>query len=197
MTLEQIQQTKDAFVAATKRAKAIGCAFYLTSALPSLILFFIVDFIEIHAAHGYLMNSFMSPVSNQREDQYGGSFENRIRLPLEIVKAVREEWTAPLFCRISASEWGEDALGPEKDEQGNWKWWGIEQSLALVGHLKEAGIDLLDVSSGGNFVKQKIAVSPGYQVCTMAAGVCKSNLLLRFPLRQQSKQHIRTCSSDL
>ncbi|KIM33887.1 hypothetical protein M408DRAFT_13613 [Serendipita vermifera MAFF 305830] len=147
MTLEQIQEVKEAFVAATHRAKAIG-----------------FDFIEIHGAHGYLMNEFMSPASNHRDDQYGGSLENRMRLPLEIVKAVRAAWTGPLFCRISATEWGQDTLGPEKDEQGNWKWWGSEQSVILAGHLKEAGIDLLDVSSGGNLVGQGIPIGPGYQV---------------------------------
>lgn len=139
----------------------------------------IVDFIEIHGAHGYLMNSFMSPVSNTRTDQYGGSYENRIRLTLEIVKAVREAWTGPLFCRISASEWADDALGPEKDEQQNWKWWGSEQSVVLAGHLKEAGIDLIDVSSGGNFVKQKIAVSPGYQVCVTITSIIRALIHLQ------------------
>ncbi|KAG8820349.1 hypothetical protein FRB91_000819 [Serendipita sp. 411] len=146
ITLEGIQKVKDAFVQATKRAIAAG-----------------FDFIEIHGAHGYLMNSFMSPISNHRTDQYGGSFENRTRLPLEIVQAVRAVWEGPLFFRVSASEWAEAELGPEKDEQGQWKWWGIEQTILLAGLLKKAGIDLLDVSSGGNYSKQRITLGPGYQ----------------------------------
>ncbi|KAG8817933.1 hypothetical protein FRC18_000304 [Serendipita sp. 400] len=147
ITLEGIQKVKDAFVQATKRAIAAG-----------------FDFIEIHGAHGYLMNSFMSPISNHRTDQYGGSFENRTRLPLEIVQAVRAVWEGPLFFRVSASEWAEAELGPEKDDQGQWKWWGIEQTILLAGLLKKAGIDLLDVSSGGNYSKQRITLGPGYQV---------------------------------
>jgi 2,4-dienoyl-CoA reductase-like NADH-dependent reductase (Old Yellow Enzyme family) len=180
MSLEQIQEVKDAFIAAVKRAKVIG-----------------FDFIEIHAAHGYLMNSFMSPLSNVREDQYGGSFENRIRLPMEIIKAVRTEWSGPLFCRISASEWA-DELGPEKDEQGNWKWWGLEQSTQLAGLLKEAGVDLLDVSSGGNYSKQKITVGPGYQVreiIKMQFFILKS--VLRFRSRKRLKPLMQTYSSAL
>ena len=111
------------------------------------------------------MNEFMSPLSNARTDQYGGSLSNRIRLPLEITTAVRAIWEKPLFFRVSATEWAEHDLGPEKDEKsGEYKWWGIEQTNLLAEELKKAGVDLLDVSSGGNYSKQKITVGPSYQV---------------------------------
>ncbi|KAG8803969.1 hypothetical protein FRC16_001686 [Serendipita sp. 398] len=163
ITLEGIQKVKDAFVQATKRAIAAGCECDYCLRYTNSLTGVKVDFIEIHGAHGYLMNSFMSPISNHRTDQYGGSFENRTRLPLEIVQAVRAVWEGPLFFRVSASEWAEAELGPEKDEQGQWKWWGIEQTILLAGLLKKAGIDLLDVSSGGNYSKQRITLGPGYQ----------------------------------
>jgi 2,4-dienoyl-CoA reductase-like NADH-dependent reductase (Old Yellow Enzyme family) len=122
-----------------------------------------VDFIELHGAHGYLLHSFVSPLSNTRTDQWGGqSLDNRMRFFLRLTKRCREAWAdKPLFVRISATDWAE---GPEKDEQGIWKQWGIEQSMILVGKLKEIGVDLIDCSSGGNWVNQKITVGPGYQV---------------------------------
>lgn len=109
--------------------------------------------IEIHAAHGYLINQFLSPTSNKRTDQYGGSFENRSRLLLDIIHAVQLEWPAdlPIFVRISASEWVEGG-------------WTIDDSVKLAVVLKEKGIDLIDSSSGGNSLTQKITVGPGYQV---------------------------------
>ena len=119
------------------------------------------DFIEIHGAHGYLFHEFMSPLSNVRNDQYGGSLENRIRWPLRVAQKVRAAWDKPFFYRISATDWAE---GPEKDASGEWKQWGIEQSKILVGELQRLGVDLIDCSTGGNWVKQKIAVGPGYQV---------------------------------
>lgn len=122
----------------------------------------LVDFIEIHGAHGYLLHEFLSPLSNVRQDKWGGpSLENRLRLILDLAKRVREAWDKPLFVRLSATDWAE---GPEKDEEGNWKQWGIEQTTILARQLKELGIDLVDVSSGGNWVQQKIPVGPGYQV---------------------------------
>jgi 2,4-dienoyl-CoA reductase-like NADH-dependent reductase (Old Yellow Enzyme family) len=135
-----------------------------------------VDFIEIHAAHGYLFNSFMSPLSNDRTDQYGGSFENRIRLPIEVAESVRAIWNKPLLLRLSATEWAQE-LGPEKDENGEWKWWGPEQSVLFSERVLKAGVDLLDVSSGGNYSKQKITVGPGYQVSTPPI-VLDHNLIL-------------------
>jgi 2,4-dienoyl-CoA reductase-like NADH-dependent reductase (Old Yellow Enzyme family) len=111
------------------------------------------DVIEIHAAHGYLLNEFLSPISNHRTDEYGGSFENRTRLLLEVVAAVRSEWPAslPLFVRISASDWAEDG-------------WTIHDSIQLTNILKTKEVDLVDCSSGGNASHQHIDVKPLYQV---------------------------------
>jgi 2,4-dienoyl-CoA reductase-like NADH-dependent reductase (Old Yellow Enzyme family) len=109
--------------------------------------------IEIHAAHGYLINEFLSPLSNKRTDEYGGTFENRTRLLLEIVEAVRSVWhnDFPLFVRISASDWLSNG-------------WTIEDSVALSEILKSKGVDLIDCSSGGIVPVAKIPLSPGYQV---------------------------------
>lgn len=122
----------------------------------------VVDFIEVHGAHGYLLHNFVSPVSNTRTDEYGGSLENRIRWPLRVVERLRKVWSdKPLFVRISATEWAEF---PEKDENGEWRQWSIEQSKIFVGELKKLGVDLIDCSTGGNWSKQNIPVGPGYQV---------------------------------
>lgn len=109
--------------------------------------------IEIHAAHGYLLHEFLSPFSNERTDDYGGSFKNRIRLLLEVVAAVRTVWPAdhPLFVRISATDWADGG-------------WTIDDSVNLAAILKTKGVDLVDCSSGGNLPKVKIPVGPGYQV---------------------------------
>ncbi len=109
--------------------------------------------IELHFAHGYLVHEFLSPLSNKRKDSYGGSFENRCRLALEITKAVAEiiPDDYPLFVRISATDWVEGG-------------WSIEDSIKLAGMLKEAGVDLIDCSSGGNVLDAKIPAGPGYQV---------------------------------
>lgn len=141
-----MQYVEDAFAAAAVRAQKAG-----------------FDFIEIHGAHGYLISSFLSPLSNTRTDSYGGQpLENRMRFPLRIVKRLRETWpNKPLLVRISGTEWAE---GPEKDESGSWNSWGVEQSTILAGELKKLGVDMMDLSSGGNWVKQKIPVKPGYQV---------------------------------
>ncbi len=108
--------------------------------------------IEIHGAHGYLIHEFLSPVSNQRTDDYGGSFQNRTRLLREIVAAIRGSWPerAPLFVRISATDWTDGG-------------WDIEQSVELARQIKELGADLIDCSSGGNVPHAKIPVGPGYQ----------------------------------
>jgi 2,4-dienoyl-CoA reductase-like NADH-dependent reductase (Old Yellow Enzyme family) len=110
------------------------------------------DFVEIHAAHGYLLHEFLSPLSNQRTDEYGGSFDNRIRLLLEVVDAVRAAWPAhlPLFVRISATDWAEGG-------------WTIDDSVALSGHLRAHGVDLVDASSGGLVPNVKIPVGPAFQ----------------------------------
>ncbi|PPQ71462.1 hypothetical protein CVT26_011241 [Gymnopilus dilepis] len=121
------------------------------------------DFIEIHGAHGYLLHSFLSPLSNTRSDEYGGQpLENRLRYFLRVVKSCRRAWPdKPLFVRISATDWAE---GPERDDQGIWRQWGIEQSTVLVGKLKEIGVDLIDCSSGGLWAQQKIPYVPGAHV---------------------------------
>jgi 2,4-dienoyl-CoA reductase-like NADH-dependent reductase (Old Yellow Enzyme family) len=112
-----------------------------------------VDAVEIHGAHGYLLHSFCSPLSNRRTDEYGGSLENRMRFPLEVARAVRELWPddKPVFYRISATDWAEGG-------------WDLAQSIELCKRLKAAGIDLVDCSSGGNIAEQKIVLGPGYQV---------------------------------
>ena len=111
------------------------------------------DFVEVHAAHGYLLHEFLSPLSNLRTDNYGGSFENRIRLVLEVVDAVRSVWPErlPLFVRISATDWAEGG-------------WNPDESVELARLLRDRGVDLMDCSSGGNVADAKIPVAPGYQV---------------------------------
>jgi 2,4-dienoyl-CoA reductase-like NADH-dependent reductase (Old Yellow Enzyme family) len=109
--------------------------------------------IEIHGAHGYLINEFLSPFSNKRTDKYGGSFENRIRFLLETVDAIRNIWNEefPLFVRLSTTEWKDGG-------------WTIEDSVSLVKILKDKGVDLIDCSSGGNITGVSIPLVPGYQV---------------------------------
>lgn len=136
MTKEDIKLTIQHFKSAAERA--IAAEF---------------DVIEIHAAHGYLAHSFLSPLSNQRKDEYGGSFENRIRFLLEITKAVRSVWSdaKPLFVRISATDWAGGG-------------WTLDESIELARQLKLLGVDLIDCSSGGLVPYAKIPVAPGYQV---------------------------------
>jgi len=121
--------------------------------------------IEIHAAHGYLLGEFLSPLSNKRADEYGGSFENRIRILQQIVDEIRTVWSAekPLFVRISATEW---TVGG----------WTIEDSVSLAAVLKGMGVDLIDCSSGGNVYDANIPVGPGYQV-PLAEAVRKTGIL--------------------
>jgi 2,4-dienoyl-CoA reductase-like NADH-dependent reductase (Old Yellow Enzyme family) len=135
LTTNGIQEIVAAFAAAARRACQAG-----------------FRVLEIHGAHGYLIHEFLSPLSNKREDNYGGSFENRTRLCREIVTAVRSEWPKelPLFLRISATDWVDGA-------------WDIEQSAKLAGQLKQMEVDLIDCSSGGNVPHAKIPVGPGYQ----------------------------------
>lgn len=139
MTIEDIENFKKAFVDAIKRSIDIG-----------------FDTIEIHNAHGYLLHSFLSPASNHRTDKYGGSFENRTRLTLEVVNLARATIPKdmPLILRISATDWLEEA-GIEG--------WTVEQTVKLAEILADRGVDLLDVSSGGLHEKQHIHGGPGYQ----------------------------------
>lgn len=136
LTKEEINKLVDDFKQAALRAVKVG-----------------YDVIEIHAAHGYLIHEFLSPLTNLRTDNYGGSFENRSRFLLQIVAAVKEAWpeSKPLFVRISASDWAEGG-------------WSIDDSVKLAIALKEAGVDLIDTSSGGAVRHQKISIGPGYQV---------------------------------
>ncbi len=135
-----IQKVIADFTAATKRAKEAG-----------------FDVVEIHSAHGYLLHEFLSPLSNHRTDEYGGNFENRTRLLLEVVRAVRANWpeNLPVFVRISATDWAPESLGPS---------WDLPQSVEFARLLKQEGVDLVDVSSGGNHPAQQIPIGPGYQV---------------------------------
>lgn len=148
MTIADLRQCTDDFARAAQRALDAG-----------------FKVIEIHAAHGYLINQFLSPLSNQRTDEYGGSFENRSRLLLEIIKAVRKVigFNLPLFVRISATEWVDGG-------------WDLNDSLRLAELLKDASADLIDCSSGGNSRNQKINTGPLYQV-DFAAAIKRTGIL--------------------
>jgi 2,4-dienoyl-CoA reductase-like NADH-dependent reductase (Old Yellow Enzyme family) len=141
MSQNDIKKAADDFAAAAKRSVAAG-----------------FEVIEVHAAHGYLCHQFLSPLSNKRTDEFGGSLESRMRFPLQIAQAVREAvpQNLPVFVRISATDWMEGG-------------WDLEQSIAFCKELKKLGIDLIDVSSGGNVPHAKIPVSPNYQVPFAAA----------------------------
>ncbi|KWF86220.1 oxidoreductase [Burkholderia diffusa] len=131
-----LNRIRDAFAAAAKRAARLG-----------------IDAIEVHAAHGYLLHQFLSPLSNQRTDEYGGSRENRMRFPLEIFETVRAAFPAdrPVGVRVSATDWVEGG-------------WELDDTIAFAHELKQRGCDWIDVSSGGVSPLQKIPLSPGYQV---------------------------------
>ncbi|KAH9888030.1 hypothetical protein C8Q73DRAFT_767614 [Cubamyces lactineus] len=142
LSKEEIQEVVAKWKAAAKRAVDAG-----------------VDAIEIHAAHGFLLHEFLSPVSNKRTDEYGGSFENRARIVIEVVDAIREviPETMPLFLRPSATDWLEK-VAPEEPS------WRLEDTVRLAGLVAEHGVDLIDVSSGGLDPRQKIEiVAPAYQ----------------------------------
>lgn len=131
-----LARIRDAFAATARRAARLG-----------------IDGVEVHAAHGYLLHQFLSPVSNQRQDSYGGSLENRMRFPLEVFEAVRAAFPAerPVGIRISASDWLPEG-------------WDVEQSIAFVTALKQRGLDWVSVSSGGISPRQQIKLGPNYQV---------------------------------
>jgi 2,4-dienoyl-CoA reductase-like NADH-dependent reductase (Old Yellow Enzyme family) len=136
MSVADIEAVTSQFVDAARRALDAG-----------------FDVIELHMAHGYLLHEFLSPLSNQRTDDFGGSVEGRMRFPLRVARQVREVWPQglPLFARISATDWAEGG-------------WDLPQSIQLAKALKEIGIDLIDCSSGGLTPTQKIQIGPGYQV---------------------------------
>ena len=136
LTVGEIQGLVQAFRTAAERALRGG-----------------FEVVEIHGAHGYLLHEFLSPFSNQRSDEYGGSFANRTRFLREVVRATREVWPErlPLFVRISSTDWQEGG-------------WDLEQSVELASVLKNEGVDLIDCSSGGNIIpKERIPIGPGYQ----------------------------------
>ncbi|MCU9613800.1 NADPH dehydrogenase NamA [Caldibacillus lycopersici] len=134
LTKSEIQEIVDAFQKAASRAKAAG-----------------FDVIELHGAHGYLLNQFLSPLTNKRSDEYGGSLENRYRIIREVVDAVKSVWDGPLFVRISAAEYHEDGSK-------------LDDFITIAGWLKEQGVDFIDVSTGGVVPNVKVPVYPGYQV---------------------------------
>ena len=136
MGRDELRRVRDAFAAAAVRAERLG-----------------IELIQLHAAHGYLMHEFLSPLSNQRNDEYGGSLENRMRFPLEIFDAVRAAYPSdkPVSVRVSGTDW----------VQGGWD---IDQTVVFARNLQEHGCDAVHVSSGGLHPAQKIPVGPSYQV---------------------------------
>jgi 2,4-dienoyl-CoA reductase-like NADH-dependent reductase (Old Yellow Enzyme family) len=144
MSLEDCLLVREQFEASTRRALEAG-----------------FQVVEIHMAHGYLLNEFLSPLTNGRKDQYGGSRENRMRFPLEVADTVRKIWPQewPVFVRISATDWVDGG-------------WNLEDSIAFARELKKIGIDLVDCSTGGTVPDAKIPAGPGYQV-PFAEGVRK------------------------
>jgi 2,4-dienoyl-CoA reductase-like NADH-dependent reductase (Old Yellow Enzyme family) len=141
LTTAKIQEITDQFADAARRALAAG-----------------FEVVEVHGAHGYLLHQFLSPYSNKRTDEYGGSFENRIRFPLEVVDAVRAVWPVdlPVVFRVSATDWLE--------ENGAGEGWTADETVRLAKELQAHGVDLLDVSTGGNVPRVRIPTGPGYQV---------------------------------
>jgi 2,4-dienoyl-CoA reductase-like NADH-dependent reductase (Old Yellow Enzyme family) len=149
LSRKEIRGVVTAFGTAAGRAKAAGARI-----------------LEIHAAHGYLLHQFLSPLSNQRDDAYGGTFENRTRILREVVEAIRREWPedAPLLVRVSATDWVEGG-------------WTVDDSVALALQLQPLGVDLMDCSSGGVLPKVSVPVGPGYQVPLAERVRRKSGLL--------------------
>ncbi len=168
-----MERIRAAFVAAAERARQAGA-----------------EVVEIHSAHGYLLHSFLSPLSNQRTDEYGGSFENRIRFLCETVAAVRQVWPEkfPLFVRISSTDWTESG-------------WTGEDSVALARKLKSLGVDLIDCSSGGNVPDADIPIGSGYQLrfaeqIRREAGIATGAVgMITSP--EQADQIIRAGQADL
>ena len=131
-----LDRVRKAFVATAQRAARLG-----------------IDAIEIHSAHGYLLHEFLSPIANQRTDEYGGSLENRMRFPLQVFDAVRATFPAdkPVGVKLSATDWIDAG-------------WDVEQTIEYVRELQKRGVDWIDVSSGGVSPLQRITLGPGYQV---------------------------------
>ena len=136
LTRTEMDSITESFLKATERSVRAG-----------------FQIVELHMAHGYLLHQFLSPLSNQRTDEFGGSFENRSRFPLQVTKAIRQAWpqNLPLFVRLSVTDWAQEG-------------WDLQQSLVLCQELKKIGVDLIDCSSGGLVPHAKIPAEPGYQV---------------------------------
>lgn len=172
LSVAQIEALVDAFVRAARRAMDAG-----------------FKLIEIHAAHGYLMHSFYSPLSNHRTDQYGGSFDNRVRLTVDVARAVRNAIgdAVPLWTRLSTTDWTEGG-------------WSVDDSVVLARRLKDVGVDTIDCSSGGNVPRAKIPIGPGYQVPAAARIRAEANVstaavgLITEP--QQAQQIIASGQAD-
>jgi 2,4-dienoyl-CoA reductase (NADPH2) len=149
LTTAEIDDIVEGFAAAARRALRAG-----------------FGVLELHAAHGYLLHQFLSPLTNHRTDAYGGTLENRMRLTLQVTRRIRGEMPAylPLFVRISATDWKEEG-------------WDLEQSVTLSAALKDAGVDLIDVSSGGLVPGVTIPLGPGYQVPFASAIRSRVNIL--------------------
>ncbi len=135
MTEADMERVRSAFVASARHAREAG-----------------FEVVEVHMAHGYLLHEFLSPLTNRRADAFGGSLENRLRFPVSVARAVREEWAdrLPVFVRVSATDWVEGG-------------WDLPQTVALAWELKSVGIDMVDCSSGGNVPDAKIPAGPGFQ----------------------------------
>jgi 2,4-dienoyl-CoA reductase-like NADH-dependent reductase (Old Yellow Enzyme family) len=149
MTEDDMKYVEDAFATAVRRSITVG-----------------FDFIEVHCAHGYLLNEWLSPLSNNRTDEYGGSLENRMRFPIRILDATRKAFgDRPIMLRISATDFLNGPDGPEKNEKGEYIQWGIEQSKIYCAKAVELGyVDFLDISAAGNWADQKMNIFPGCQV---------------------------------
>ena len=149
LTLAEIDKVVHQFIEATHRAVKAG-----------------FKVIELHMAHGYLMHQFLSPLTNHREDEYGGSLENRMKLPLLVAREVRKALpdSLPLFVRISATDWAEGG-------------WDLQQSVQLCKELSAVGVDMIDCSSGGQVPNAKIPLGPGYQVPFAAAIKSQAGIL--------------------
>ena len=167
MSKQDIQTVIDQFKSAAERSIEAG-----------------FQIIELHMAHGYLIHEFLSPLSNLRKDEYGGSLENRCRLAIEITRNVRNviPKEMPLLVRISSTDWAENG-------------WDINQSVKLAEWLKDSGVDLIDCSSGGNIAKVSIPIGPGYQIPFSEEIKKKVNILTTSP--EQAENIIRTGQADL
>lgn len=173
LTLNEMDEIENQFRAAARRALAAG-----------------FQVVEVHMAHGYLLHEFLSPLVNHRDDNYGGSLENRLRFPLRVARAVRDEWPAelPLFVRISATDWVEGG-------------WDIDQSVVLARRLKEIGVDLIDCSSGFAVPNEPVPFGPGFQVPFAArvraeAGIASGAVgLITEPV--QAEQIVATGQADV